>query len=133
VFECVPETKLPTQTKPSGLAPVVDRCRQPPRMVGMDMKPTLFMEDITFTDVLAADSLSSLSIVQHMLALVLPRRCPFPDLKHHPHDPCAGFLYPDPPDWWIEADLDDPTENVVTWREFLHDAYRVLGVVEDTE
>jgi len=99
------------------------------------MKPTLFMEDITFTDVLSADSLSSLSIVQHMLARVLPRRCPtartVPPAGHLPT--CigcsgAGFLYPPTPDDWD----DDPSAIVVAgWRWFCNRLWHTLGIVDD--
>jgi len=98
------------------------------------MKPTLYADDLGFDDV---------SWVRKF-ARVLPRRCPGLDAMPSDHVRCEcdglGFLYPDPPDWWYQDILQSismPNEGQLQvnirqeWEIFLHDAWRVLGVIED--
>jgi len=99
------------------------------------MKPTLYAEDVL---VMASQHLLSFP-EPFDVTRILPRRCPNPQFYSRPQD-CTtcdglGFLYPDPPEWWMtERDLDDqlnPAER--TWRWFCDDVWRVLGIVEVDE
>jgi len=103
------------------------------------MKPTLYAEDIKeFIDPLSPSQWSTL---QRAVARVLPRRCPcqqfgepedfasrLMDEQGCPKCGGAGFLYPDPPDWWRGV-----CHNPDDWHIFLLDVWRVLGVVEVTD
>ena len=100
------------------------------------MKPTRFSDELPS---------SGRTDGEQMLARVLPRRCDgchgtgvwtetawsLVDTMTDP-EPCeegcdgAGFLYPDPPDWW-DLDWYEPD-----WDGFCELVWRVLGIV-DTE
>ena len=126
------------------------------------MKPTLYKEELDSAVLdpwhpgqsLSQTDWSRLELIGESagrLARVLPRRCP---THHQPitdegkWDDCtcggAGFLYPDPPDWWMDRYVDVgkalgqtnlehlKSEALEDWHFHCQETWRVLGTV-DTE
>jgi len=108
-------------------------------------EPTLFADDITATlesrDIDAAES--SWDAIDAVMR-ILPRRCPGEEVVGHKagHDECAsrigcpgcpicdgrGWLYPDMPDFMIDAILPQAAYN--DWHDLSETVWRAMGILE---
>lgn len=115
------------------------------------MKPTLYADDLNSLNGHCGNTAIRFERCFGIdLARVLPRRCENCDdrgrcngkaFRHSIHimnihdcHTCdgLGFLYPDPPDWY-GANSTHPERRIRNWRNFLHQVWHVLGIVDETD